>query len=166
MTASSFIIRPARDDDRDALIEQFQGLNVYEEPIIGNRRLDRAGGEESLIAAEKRVAAKDGVRLVAESGGKVVGHLFMVFGSHEVYVRADRRRHAHVTELFVREEARGRGLGRALLAEAERLAVAGGVDHLTIGVLIGNMLAERAYARFGFRSFAAELVKPIGKAAS
>ena len=157
----SVIVRPARADDREALIEQFQGLNVYEDAITGNRRHDRAGGAESLDQADRKVAEKSGISLVAENDGKVVGHLFLIFDRHEVFVREELRDHAHVTELFVREEVRGRGVGYALLREAERLARARGVGHMTIGVLTGNGLAERAYGRFGFRPHAAELFKML-----
>jgi GNAT superfamily N-acetyltransferase len=160
MTAA-FLIRPARPDDRAALIEQFLGLNLHEDAITGNRRRDRPGAVASLAQAEKRVAEKNGVRLVAERDGKVVGHLFLIFDRHEVFVREEMRDHAHVTELFVREEVRGLGAGYALLREAERIASARGLGHMTIGVLAGNESAERAYERFGFRPHAAELFKPL-----
>ena len=158
-----FTIRPARDDDRDALVEQFQGLNQHEDLIVHNRRTDRAAGEESLVAAEVKVVEKNGVRLVAERDGKVVGHLFLTFEQAPIFVRREVRDYAYIAELFVREEARGLGIGRGLMQEAERIALARGVGHLMLGVLTGNESAERAYARFGFRSYATDLIKPIRK---
>lgn len=158
-----FTIRPARDDDREALIEQFQGLNQHEDLIVRNRRTDRAAGEESLVAAEAKIAEKSGVKLVAERGGKVVGHLFMTFERAPIFVREEVRDYAYIAELFVRAEARGLGIGRGLMQEAERIAIARGVGNLMLGVLTGNESAERAYARFGFTSYATDLIKPIGK---
>ncbi len=161
--SAGVVIRPARDDDREALIEQFQGLNQHEDLIVHNRRVDRPAGEESLVAAEAKIIEKNGVKLVAERDGKVAGHLFMTFEQAPVFVREDVRPYAYIAELFVREEARGLGLGRALMKEAERIAIARGFGHLMLGVLTGNESAERAYTRFGFKSYATDMIKPIGK---
>ena len=155
------VIRPARESDREVLIELFLGLNVYEEPFVGNRRLDRAGAIDSLAFAEKKVADTGGVKLVAEIDGSVVGHLFLTWEKHGACVRDDEKDYGYVAELFVREAHRGKGIGRALLQEAERLTKAKGFGHMMLGVLHGNTVAERAYARFGFKPYAADLVKPI-----
>ncbi|MDJ0946141.1 MAG: GNAT family N-acetyltransferase [Kiloniellales bacterium] len=158
----TFLIRPARDEDREALLEQTQLLNLHEEPITGNRRLDRAGAEDTLAAAEARVARSDGAVLVAEAESRVVGHLILTFATAPVYVREELRPYAYIDELFVREDCRGRGLGQALMAEAERIAVERGYRQMIVGVQSGNVSAEAAYARFGFAPFAQELIKRIG----
>lgn len=154
-------IRFASPHDRAALVEQFLLLNTYEEPFAGNRRLDRAGAEASLLAAEKRVADTAGVKLVAECGGSVVGHLFLTFERDAAYVREELQPFAYISELFVRAEARRRGIGRALMAEAERIAAERGMSRIMVGVLTGNAAAEGAYHRFGFRAYATEMSKPI-----
>ena len=159
------LIRPARDEDREALLEQTRLLNLHEEPITGNRRLDRAGAEDTLAAAEARVARSDGVKLVAEAAGRVVGHLFLTFQKAPVYVREEFRPYAYIDELFVREDCRGRGIGQVLMAEAERISVERGYRQLLVGVQSGNVSAEAAYTRFGFAPFSLELMKRIGAAA-
>lgn len=160
MTAG-VVVRPARASDREVLIELFHGLNVYEEPFVGNRRMDRAGAIDSLVYAEKKVTDTGGVKLVAEVEGSVVGHLFLTWEKHAACVRDDAKDYGYVSELFVREAHRGRGIGRALLQEAERLTKEKGFGHMLLGVLHGNAVAERAYARFGFKPYATDLVKPI-----
>ena len=157
-------IRPRTTTDHDALVEQFQGLNVYEEPYAGNRRTDRLGGLDSLTAAQKGVDETGGVALVAELDGRVVGHLFLRIAEDAIYVREDLRTYAYVSDLFVREEARGLGIGTALMAEAERFAREHGLRRLMIGVLSGNARAEQLYTRLGFSPHAIELTKPIGEA--
>jgi len=156
-------IRAALPADHDALTEQYLGLNRYEEPIAGNRVTDYAGAVESLAAAQERLARTDGVALVAELDGRVVGHLFLEFREDPVFVRAELRPYAYVAELFVREEARGRGVGTALMRETERIAAGRGVGRLMVEVLAGNAMAEAFYARRGFKAHAIELGKAIGR---
>jgi ribosomal protein S18 acetylase RimI-like enzyme len=60
----------------------------------------------------------------------------------------------------VREAHRGQGIGRALVAEAERLARARGVARILMGVLPGNP-AEALYRRLGYRTYAVELAKDL-----
>ena len=158
----SLCIRPALPDDHEALVEQYLGLNRYEEPIAGNRVLDHAGAVASLAEAQERVAQTDGTVLVAELDGRVVGHLFLEFRQDPVFVRAELRPYAYVAELFVREAARGLGVGKALMLAAERTAAARGFGRLMVQVLAGNALAEAFYARCGFKAHAIELGKPIG----
>jgi len=165
MAASSavehLLIRPAGADDAPALVEQFLGLNCYEEPLSGNRRTDTAGAALSLEAALARVKRCGGHALVASWDGAPAGHLFLTFEHDAPYVREALRPFAQITELFVREEFRRRGIAPALIAEAERLAQARGVERLMIGVLAGNALAEPLYRRLGFVPAVIEMAKHI-----
>jgi GNAT superfamily N-acetyltransferase len=158
------VIRPRTATDHDALVEQFHGLNLHEEPFARNRRTDRLGGLDSLAAAQKDVDETGGVALVAELDGRVVGHLFLLIAEDAIYVREELRTYAYVSDLFVREEVRGLGVGKALMAEAERFARERGLRRLMIGVLSGNARAEQLYTRLGFAPHAIELTKPIGEA--
>jgi ribosomal protein S18 acetylase RimI-like enzyme len=57
----------------------------------------------------------------------------------------------NIHDLAVLPDARGAGVGRALLAAAEAHAVAIGCCKLTLEVLEDNAPARGLYARFGFR---------------
>jgi GNAT superfamily N-acetyltransferase len=76
-------------------------------------------------------------------------------------VTDDVRRHGTVTDLVVREEWRGMGVGRLLLEEAERLTREAGYARLTIGALVANDKAERTYRAFGFEPYVSVLVKTL-----
>ncbi len=155
-----FAIRPATAADRAALDEQAQALNVFENPFSHDRRLDLAGGQESAATLLERTA-DGGAMLVAEIDGTVVGHMALWFERMPPFVREELRDYAYLGDLFVREAHRGRGLGRALVAEAERLARARGVARILLGVLPGNP-AEALYRRLGYRTYAVELAKDLG----
>ena len=154
-------IRAATAADHDALVEQFQGLNAVEDGISHDRDPSRAGAEASLAASARAVAHSGGHKLVAERDGAVLGHMFLAFRTAAAYVRPEFREHGYVSELFVREAARGEGIGRALLAEAERLTRERGLDRLMIAVVAGNDGAEALYRRSGFASYALTLLKTL-----
>ncbi len=154
-------IREALPADREVLLEQFLGLNLFEDAITGDRATDRAGAEASLSYSERRIAESRGHQLVAVLDGRVVGHLFLAFGQQAPFVREDRRAHGYVSELFVDKAHRGAGIGRALLAEAERLTRARGLDRLLIGVVTGNDRAEETYRRAGFAPYTREMLKRL-----
>ena len=154
-------LRPARDDDRPTLVDHHFALNVHEHAVSPNRRTDREGGEASLAETEERLARTGGVTIVAEIDGRVVGHLALTFETAPAYVRVEEQPHAYVAVLYVDPAQRGRGIARALLSEAERIALARGLTQLLVSVQSGNAEAERAYDRFGFRPYSADLIKPL-----
>lgn len=155
------IIRPAIPEDHEALQTQLWALNQFEQEISGDRRIDRAGATDSLAEALDTVAQQDGAVLVAEQAGRIAGHLFMYFEMDDVYVREDLRSYALISNLFVDEALRGQGVGRALMAEAEKIAAARGVKQLRLNVLVGNERARRVYEEAGFSAYGIEMVKPL-----
>lgn len=64
-------------------------------------------------------------------------------------------------DLCVEEASRSRGIGRMLLAGAERIAREAGRSALLIGVVVGNDRALGLYESAGFRRQAIELLKPL-----
>jgi len=155
----ALVIRPATEADRPALDAQAQGLNLFEEPFSHDRRLDLQGGVDSVATLLERTA-DGGALLVAEIDGAVVGHMALWFDRMPPFVREELRDYAYLGDLFVREAHRSQGIGRALIAEAERLARARGVKRILLGVLPGNP-AEAVYRKLGYRTYALELAKDL-----
>jgi GNAT superfamily N-acetyltransferase len=161
MPAPAFAIRPMTQADRPALLEHMTALNAYENPFSGDRDLTPEGQVASLAHVLGRVAETGGATWMAEAEGQVIGHLCLVLDTMPPFVAEAQRRVGYVSDAFVREPRRGQGVFRALLAEAERFAVAHGATRIMIGVLAGNALAERAYVGSGFRPYALEMVKDL-----
>jgi GNAT superfamily N-acetyltransferase len=154
-------IRPATPADRAALDEQELGLNLFENDLVGDRNITAAGGIAAMDRLHQRAEDSRGVVLVAERDGAVIAHLVLTFERFGPFVREELRDYALVADLFVRQAHRGQGIGRALIAEAERRAVARGMPRIMLGVVHGNHAAERSYRRQGFRDYAIELVKDL-----
>ncbi|TDA66952.1 MAG: ribosomal-protein-alanine N-acetyltransferase [Clostridia bacterium] len=57
---------------------------------------------------------------------------------------------AHITNIAVHPQYRGQKLGRALLTELERRAVAAGVERMTLEVRPSNREAQSLYRHAGF----------------
>ena len=142
-------IRAATEADHDVLRELWEEFEAEldHEPYL-RETWDEAWDDLS-------VTVRDGVALVAEDDGRPVGFLFCVLGDRG-------RQTAHVTDLYVRPEARGRGIGRALLAEVVAPAHEAGLDHVSLEVLVRNTDARRLYERLGFAAVDMFLVAPLG----
>ncbi|MFI5840127.1 GNAT family N-acetyltransferase [Catenuloplanes sp. NPDC051500] len=106
--------------------------------------------ERDAVAALARatfVGLEDGEDrlLVGHDDGRLVGLLF--FASNRFHLRMHWRT---LKRVMIHPATQGRGYGRALLAEAERVARASGWEALHLTVRAGNG-TERFYQRAGYK---------------
>ncbi|MBN9063547.1 MAG: hypothetical protein BGP06_03390 [Rhizobiales bacterium 65-9] len=154
-------IRLAQPEDRDAIIDLIWQLNRFEAPISGDRPTDRETARRCLRDNEGAARNTMGLSIVAERDGAVVGYLCLAIESIGSFVREDVRRVAYVRELIVDERARGGGVGRMLMEEAEAFARSRRIKRLMLGVLAGNGKGRSFYESFGMEAYAIEMVKPL-----
>ena len=57
---------------------------------------------------------------------------------------------AHITEIAVRGELRGQGIGELLLIGTVRVALEQGMDEVTLEARVSNFIAQRLYDKYGF----------------
>ncbi|MEP0331427.1 MAG: GNAT family N-acetyltransferase [Anderseniella sp.] len=69
--------------------------------------------------------------------------------------------YAYVNDLVIAKSARGQGVGKALLHDAEALARAANAKWLRINVLAKNTVARDLYDRFGFEEHVVTMEKPL-----
>ncbi|MFI0849352.1 GNAT family N-acetyltransferase [Mesorhizobium sp. IMUNJ 23232] len=153
-------IRLFEMSDREAAVDLFLELNCHEFTLTGDRRTDR-GGAEFCVDDMIQALGKGAVTLVAEAGGKVAGLMVWVAQTDEPYMEEAARRYGSVQDIVVAEAHRGKGIGRALLAEAERLTREAGMSRLKLTVLAGNDAAVTAYERAGYRDYARVMLKTL-----
>jgi len=85
--------------------------------------------------------------LVAEVEGQVIGYLLYHFG----YDTDRAMRLLHIIDLYVHEDARRQGAGKALMQAAARICRQAGGQELFWAVYVPNTLAAEFYARLGAR---------------
>jgi ribosomal protein S18 acetylase RimI-like enzyme len=142
-------IRRATKNDRELLRELWE---EFEEELDQPAYL-RETWEEAW--ADLSDTVREGVALVAEQDGRAVGFLFCVLGDTG-------RQTAHVTDIYVRPEARRQGIGQALLAEVLEPAREAGFDHVSLEVMLRNADARRLYERLGFVPVDMFMIAPLG----
>jgi ribosomal protein S18 acetylase RimI-like enzyme len=151
-------LRPFDAADSAAAVDMFAELNRHEATVSGDRRTDINAAHEcfdEMLADAKKGA----VVTVAEVEGIVAGLMVWAAGTDHSFVVEAFSRFGRVDDIVVAERFRGRGIGAALLAEAERLTRAAGMKRLRLTVLSGNDPAIAAYERFGFRDYARVMVR-------
>jgi GNAT superfamily N-acetyltransferase len=140
-----FKIRDARPDDRKAVLAMLREFIDYFAEIDRAAVEDDPYSDRELAKAAGLGFARDPLcaTLIAEAAGRPVGYLAYHFGVWEIYPAL------FVAGLFVRTKARKQGVGRALMAEAQRLAAARGATHIAWMVWRKNAPAIGFYEGLG-----------------
>ena len=145
--ATGVRVRDAREDERDAIRELT--LRAYEEFATVMTPSAWAGLEQAVRAALASSAEAD--RIVAERDGALVGGVMLYPPAADAYGGAvERASWPEVRLLAVAPEARGLGVGRALMDECVRRARRAGATALGLHTSASMRSAMRIYERMGF----------------
>jgi diamine N-acetyltransferase len=132
-------IRAAGPSDAATIVRLIRALAAYE------HMLDRVLITEADVLRDGFGEQPCFQCLLAEADGDAVG-----FALHRPsYSTFDGRPGLYVEDLFVAESARGRGIGRLLMARLAAIARARGCSRLSLAVLPWNP-AREFYHRLGF----------------
>lgn len=135
------LIRRAQPDDCETIANLVRELAVYEK-LEHLARADAADFERGLFGPRPFAEA-----LVAEHEGEPVG-MALFFHSFSTFRGAPG---LYLEDLFVRPEARGRGIGKALLAAVARIAADRGCGRVEWSVLNWNTPSIGFYVSLGAR---------------
>lgn len=154
-------IRDFAETDRGAVNDCIRELQEHERAIEPRMKPFEAIAETYLDGLLARCQETQGRILVAEAVGAVIGYV-CVYGrkpnADDTEIDYD---YADVADLAVNPSHRGRGIGRSLLAAAERHALAAGARWLRISVLARNRRAFALYEDTGFAARVVELEKDL-----
>jgi len=124
-------LRPAARGDLDAVVD------------IENRAFD--GDIISRRSLRRFLTAPSAVSVVAEQGGATVGYALVLFRPHSAAAR--------LYSIAVDPDARGRGVGPALIAAAEEAALERDCVWMRLEVHEKNAPAITRYRKAGYRQF-------------
>jgi GNAT superfamily N-acetyltransferase len=159
--------RPYEAADRDALIalfEEFQDGFVDMDPLLRTRRMPGYG--EAALAEVERVARENaGLFAVAEDDTGIIG--FVAASVHRTTPAQELEGPAEtwgrVDELFVRQELRGRAVGRELMEHAEEFLRAAGCRSVRVQVFAPNVLVHAFYRGLGYADRDIDLIKLLAE---
>lgn len=134
------IIRLAEDDWQTIRQVRLMALADSPEAFGSTLQVEQARTEQ-----EWRTYLSGREQFVAVEGGDVVGTI----GLRPPH---DTPGVAHIVSMWVAPTQRGRGVGDALVQAAMAAAAAQGWREIHLWVALGNIHAERLYARHGFRA--------------
>jgi ribosomal protein S18 acetylase RimI-like enzyme len=138
-------VRPGSERDRDFVRELGRRSGASSVSAV------RAARYDDVLAAFDRliefVFGRDHVVFIAEEHGVQVGFLLLLFDIPDEVTLTDQ---AFVAYTAVEPHARARGIGRALLDEAELYARARGRAYVSLMVTEDNAPARALYDRAGY----------------
>jgi GNAT superfamily N-acetyltransferase len=150
-------IRQARPDDHAFILALVPQLLAFGPPPW--RDLAQMTDTDTVtITRALQGAADRAIVLVAEdSDGDRLGFMHLC-GEPDYYTRAEC---GHIADIVVKPEARGGGVGEALVAAGERWARERGYSLLTLNVFLENGPARALYERTGFHAETVRYVKAL-----
>lgn len=131
-------IRIAEEDDAPAIYEMIMGLAEYE------KMTDVMVATEELLR-ENMFRKKQAEAIIAEYNGAPVGYALFFYTFSTFVGKAN----LFLEDLYLKPEARGRGIGKALLACLARITIERGCDRLEWMVLDWNEPSIRFYKQLG-----------------
>ena len=134
----NLVVKKAEKIDIDTIFELINGLAKYEK-----RPWDMTGTKEELLywLFEKRIATT----LLASVDGKTIGYAiyYPIFGSFSA------RGKAHLEDMFILEEFRGKGLGKQFFAKIAEFVSNDGYTGMEWSALDWNESAIKFYEKIG-----------------
>lgn len=101
----------------------------------------------------------DHICLVASSAGDICGFLLGAIRDNDPIYAI--RKLGHISDLFVTERHRQKGIGAALIAKAEAFFKARGIEHVRIETIVHYEHNREIYEKLGYQPFLCELRKPV-----
>jgi len=137
--SASFLLREARPEDVPAIVALIRELAVYE------RAPEDCHAKETLLREHLFGPKRFAEAILAERDGDVCGFA-LFFHNYSTWLT---RPGLYLEDLFVKPEARGLGIGKALLVRLAEMAVARGCGRMEWSVLTWNEPAIGFYRSLG-----------------
>ena len=147
-TAPDFIVRDARESDRSAIraltVRAYSDYATLMDPLAWS-------GLQAAVTSALDATNGEEQRIVADDHGTLIGSVMLFPAATQAYAAlASRSPAPELRLLAVAHEARGRGVGRALVEECIRRARESGATALGLHTSKSMAIAMDLYRRMGF----------------
>jgi ribosomal protein S18 acetylase RimI-like enzyme len=150
----SVVIRKYKNSDHKEIISLIPRFSDF--PLPEWRKAEDISNKTTKLIEESITELSEhSVLLIAEENQKVLG--FALLQTRKDFFTDES--HGYVSDIAVKKEVEGRGVGRLLLEAAENWSKDKGFRLLVLHVLIGNERAKRIYEKSGFQSDNIQLAK-------
>jgi len=156
-----FEIRPATAADYQEICRLCEAVDALHRRHLPHiyRTPDGPAREWSFI--QHLLESPDVSFLVAEINGELAGFVTVMLERAAAIPLFVPRLYAVIDNLAVDERYRRRGLGRALMAQAEAWALAKGAGEVTLNVYEFNQPAQEVYRALGYQTRSRKMAKPL-----
>jgi len=155
-------IRDMEPADADCVAGFMTELNRLEARISADRDPSEQAGKDHFEYLCGEIKSLGGFCLVADLDEKLLGCLLAVPESMPgFFVKPECREYGEIHDIYVVPEARGKGLARKLINEAEDRFRKKGFKQVGLYSLAGNRHAIGTYERLGFEHYEVFMRKKI-----
>ena len=155
-------IRDMEPADADSVADFVTKLNVFEASLSADRDTSEQAGKDHFDYLCDEVRSLGGFCLVAELEEMLMGCLIAAPESMPGFiVKPEYRTYGEIYDIYVVPKARGKGLGRKLINEAENRFRKMGLNQVGLYALAGNRNAIGAYECMGFEHYETFMRKNI-----
>ena len=155
------IIREAKETDLQ-LVRKYTVETGWTTVLSENERkqLDKEKWTKHILEGFERLSKRETDRIfVAEDESHTfLGYLWIGEGSNMM----TGLKHGYVYDVFVKEEFRGRGIGKMLLEKAESYCRKRGYSRILLMVSVSNQAAISLYDNIGFKAEQTYMAKVLG----
>jgi ribosomal protein S18 acetylase RimI-like enzyme len=157
-----FRIEPYQRADLPSIVAFVEAIQEIERVDVPDLRPGAEIGSSYAETLLRSVDRQDGVILLAKDGDQAVGFACAwIERDDDPLLREDARRHAYVSDIFVGEAWRRRGVGRTLLTAIEAEMHRRGCRRIRICSKAANLAAASCYQSAGYRSYEIIYAKAI-----
>lgn len=146
----NIVIRKATIEDLGSISKLNKELFEYEEKYGDEYNLDWTYSEGAQSYFKRRIESEKGIVLVAEVDGEVVGYMLSFIADYPYRLPATI---VEIENTFVREEFRGKGLGKKFADETKKIAKEKGAKRLKVIAAFKNTRGIKFYHSIGLQDF-------------
>lgn len=158
-------IRQYRPSDKNTLIKFMDDFQDHFVAIDTMKRVRNLLGY-SQVAVRRCLAEvnkNQGIIYIAEDSGKPIGFIAGIINkpSEEDSLSQIPTKSAKITKLYIGEEYRGQGVGKALMGKMENYLKESGCDIVLLDVFEPNKSAHSFYSKLGYQNRMIYMIKGL-----